>query len=76
MRDDVNSVRRPLCVSSPLASAIPAPGYSDSDLFYEANGSYNLIGNCNEWTGAALRHAGVRMGLWTPLAGSVLDHLE
>jgi len=23
--------------------------------------------NCNEWTGAALRHAGVRMGLWTPL---------
>lgn len=56
--------------------AIPAPGYSDRDIFYEADGSYNLIGNCNEWTGAGLRRAGVRMGLWTPLAGSVLDHLE
>ncbi len=47
-------------------------GYGPADVFYEARGSYNALLTCNEWTGAALRAAGVRVGLWTPLSQSVM----
>jgi len=56
---------------------VPVPrGYYDSDSFYEGNGGFSMFYNCNEWTGAALRHAGVRMGLWTPLEQSVMWRLD
>ena len=51
-------------------------GYGPSDMFYEAIGPYDAILTCNEWTGRALRHAGVRTGLWTPLAQSVMWRLD
>jgi uncharacterized protein (TIGR02117 family) len=51
-------------------------GYNDNDMFYEANGGYSFVFTCNEWTGRALRHAGVRMGLWTPLAQSIMWRLD
>lgn len=47
-------------------------GYNTNDMFYEANGGYSAILTCNEWTGRALRIAGIRMGLWTPLEQSVI----
>jgi uncharacterized protein (TIGR02117 family) len=47
-------------------------GYGPADVFYEARGPYNAFFTCNEWTGAALRASGIRMGLWTPLSGSVM----
>lgn len=47
-------------------------GYGARDVFYEAEGDFNAIYNCNEWTGRALRAAGVRMGMWTPTAQSVM----
>ena len=47
-------------------------GYGPADVFYEARGPYNALLTCNEWTGAALRAAGVRMGVWTPLSQSVM----
>jgi uncharacterized protein (TIGR02117 family) len=50
----------------------PIQGYSDSDLFYPARGRYNLFRTSNQWTGAALRHAGIRMGIWTPFAPGVM----
>lgn len=43
-----------------------APGYGAYDVFYDARGSYNALVTCNEWTGRALRAAGVRVGAWTP----------
>lgn len=43
-----------------------APGYGAYDVFYDARGSYNALVTCNEWTGRALRTAGVRVGAWTP----------
>jgi uncharacterized protein (TIGR02117 family) len=46
-------------------------GYGATDIFYEAVGPYNAFFTCNEWTGAALRTAGVRVGLWTPFAQSI-----
>ena len=51
-------------------------GYRDWDMFYEANGGYSLVLTCNEWTGRALRAAGIRTGLWTPLEQSVMWRLD
>ena len=51
-------------------------GYNDWDMFYEAQGGYSFVFTCNEWTGRALRTAGVRTGLWTPLAQSIMWRLD
>ncbi len=51
-------------------------GYSDWDMFYEAQGGYSFVLTCNEWTGRALRAAGVRTGLWTPLSQSIMWRLD
>ena len=48
------------------------PGYGPSDSFYEAGGRYDLFRTSNEWAGAALREAGIRMGVWTPFAQSIM----
>ena len=47
-------------------------GYSRNDAFYEAKGRYSALYTCNTWTGDALRHAGVRIGAWTPFPVTVL----
>lgn len=51
-------------------------GYNEWDMFYEAEGGYSFVLTCNEWTGRALRSAGVRMGLWTPLSQSIMWRLD
>jgi uncharacterized protein (TIGR02117 family) len=51
-------------------------GYTLSDAFYEANGPYSALYTCNSWTGEALRAAGVRMGVWTPLSQSIMWRLD
>jgi uncharacterized protein (TIGR02117 family) len=51
-------------------------GYGGSDMFYEAVGPYSAVYTCNQWTGRALRRAGVRMGVWTPLSQSIMWRLD
>jgi uncharacterized protein (TIGR02117 family) len=51
-------------------------GYGPNDMFYEANGGYSFILTCNEWTGRALRQAGIRTGLWTPFSQSIMWRLD
>lgn len=51
-------------------------GYGASDMFYEAVGPYSAVYTCNSWTGRALREAGVRTGLWTPLSQSIMWRLD
>lgn len=51
-------------------------GYGRSDAFYAAHGRYSAIRTCNSWTGEALRHAGVRMGAWTPFSATVMAWLR
>jgi uncharacterized protein (TIGR02117 family) len=51
-------------------------GYTSSDMFYEAVGPYSALYTCNAWTGEALRAAGVRTGLWTPLSQSIMWRLD
>lgn len=41
--------------------------YGQYDVFFEAKGTFNVLLGCNTWTAAALRHAGLRTGWWTPL---------
>lgn len=57
---------------TPDGRAVPVRGYGPADIFYAARGHYDAIDNCNEWTGAALRHAGVRVGAWTPISAAVM----
>ena len=51
-------------------------GYGPADVFYEARGPYDMGRTCNEWTGEALRAAGVRTGIWTPFSQSIMWRLE
>lgn len=48
------------------------PGYGGYDAFYDATGRYSALRTCNNWTGEALRHAGIRIGAWTPFPVTVL----
>lgn len=47
-------------------------GYDVNDVFYAARGHYDAIQTCNAWAGDVLRHAGVRVGRWTPFPVTVL----
>lgn len=49
-----------------------AGGYDVNDVFYDGAGHYSAIRTCNEWTGGALRTAGVRIGAWTPFPVAVM----
>ncbi len=40
---------------------------------YDATGRYTLTNTCNQWVGDVLAHAGMTMGVWTPLAGGVMQ---
>ncbi|WP_353860535.1 TIGR02117 family protein [Azospirillum formosense] len=51
---------------------LPGSGYGATDLFYEAVGHYSPFETCNEWTGKALRAAGVTVGAWTPFESGVM----
>jgi uncharacterized protein (TIGR02117 family) len=43
---------------------------------YDALGRYTLTNTCNQWIGDVLAHAGMTMGLWTPLAGGVMQWID
>ena len=47
-------------------------GYGRYDVFYAGRGRYSAVATCNAWTGDALRHAGVRVGAWTPFPVTVM----
>ncbi len=51
-------------------------GYAAWDMFYEARGGYSFVMTCNEWTGRAMRAAGIRIGLWTPFEQSIMWRLD
>ncbi|AXJ96795.1 hypothetical protein DM480_02130 [Sphingomonas sp. FARSPH] len=46
--------------------------YDRNDAFYPAFGHYSARYTCNSWVGDALRHAGVRVGRWTPFPVTIL----
>ena len=52
--------------------SIAHPAYSPNNVFYDATGHYSALYTCNTWTGAVLKNAGVRIGVWTPLPGGIM----
>lgn len=51
---------------------LPGTGYTYNDTFYEGRGRYSALRTSNQWTADALAHAGVRIGIWTPFAQSIM----
>lgn len=49
--------------------------YSYNDAFFEAHGQYHLLNTCNSWVGRALRQAGVRAPLLSPLPKTPMLYL-
>jgi len=55
---------------------IAAPGYFDTDAFYEGTGRYTLWLTSNEWVRRALAGSGVRTAAWAPLDAALFWHLR
>jgi uncharacterized protein (TIGR02117 family) len=41
-------------------------GYTESDNFYEAHGSFSVFKTCNVWTSDVLAEVGLKHPLWSP----------
>lgn len=54
------------------AVPIPGMGYSDNDAFFVAIGRYHPLRTCNQWTGEALRQAGLKVALWAPFSFALM----
>ncbi len=49
-------------------------GYTSSDNFYEAKGTYSFLKTCNIYTNDALKNAGIKAPLWSPFAAGLIKH--
>ena len=49
------------------AIQIPNQSYGQNDAFFVARGNYHCLNTCNSWVGRALRGAGIRTCLLSPL---------
>jgi uncharacterized protein (TIGR02117 family) len=70
-RNIIGQIRQTFLLNAAQQS-LPSPAYAADNIFYAAQGRYNAILTCNEWTGNILSRAGVRVGRWTPMAGGVM----
>jgi uncharacterized protein (TIGR02117 family) len=50
--------------------------YGVSDSFYEARGTYNVLFTCNTWANSALKQAGMKACLWTPIQQGIFYQYE
>ena len=57
------------------AIRIPDAGYTSSDAFYEATGTYWFFYTCNSWVGRAMSTSGLRTPCMTPLPKSMMLYL-
>lgn len=55
---------------------IDAPGYFDTDAFYEAVPVYTFWFTCNEWVRRGLAEAGVRTAAWAPFDSAIFWQLR
>lgn len=53
------------------ARPLDHPGYGMGDVFYEAQGGFNIFNPCNVWVAEGLRVAGLSTGAWTPTTYSL-----
>jgi uncharacterized protein (TIGR02117 family) len=50
--------------------------YSTNDAFFDARGNYHLLNTCNSWVGRALKSAGVRVPLLSPLPKTPMMYID
>ena len=55
---------------------LPGEGYSDTDHFYKAKGSYSCYKTCNSWVNSAFKASGLKACLWTPFDFSLMNKYE
>jgi uncharacterized protein (TIGR02117 family) len=55
---------------------IKGKGYTSTDNFYEANGSFSLLKTCNSWTNSGLKAAGIKTVFWAPLPHLMMRKLR
>lgn len=54
---------------------IPIEGHhftDRNDAFFEGTHTYHMLNTCNNWTGGALKRAGVPTPIWSPMAKPIL----
>lgn len=61
----VKSIQKSFKLKEGKPILIPNQGYSSSDNFYEAHGSFSLIRTCNVWTSDILAEVGLKHPLWS-----------
>jgi len=58
-------------ISDTRAGELVTGGFTDTDVFFEANGAFDIFRTCNTWIGRGLRQAGHPFGRWTPTTFAV-----
>lgn len=48
-----------------------APGFTLTDSFWEAKGSFSILNTCNQWIARQFSAAGIPFGRWTPTIQAV-----
>ena len=51
-------------------------GYSSTDDFYKANGSYSCLKTCNSWVNTGFKQSGLKSCLWTPFDFGLISKYE
>lgn len=51
-------------------------GYTPTDDFYKAVGSYSCLYTCNSWANSAFKRSGLKACLWTPFDFGLLSKYE
>ncbi len=52
---------------------LPNQGYSSTDDFYKAKGSYSCFYTCNSWVNSGFKESGLKSCLWTPFDFGLLN---
>lgn len=78
---DLSQAQHAALVDQTLAAlasqtALDHPGFTPTDAFFPARGSFHLLNTCNVWLGRTLRASGIPFGLWTPATWSVTLALD
>jgi len=51
-------------------------GYTQTDDFYKAKGSYSCFKTCNSWVNSAFKVSGLKSCLWTPFDFGLINKYE
>jgi uncharacterized protein (TIGR02117 family) len=68
-------IKASLAHTTKRSDCIYNASYGENDSFYHCTKTYCMFHTCNNWTGNALKHCGVKVGIWTPFDTGLLNSL-